>query len=181
MADFESALSLVLVQEGNVLVNDPNDPGGVSHWGISLRFLRNEGKVDANFDGKPGIDENDIKVMTPEQRDNLYKVCFWDALHLSLVANQHIATAIFSSAVNIGQSKAVVLIQEAVNELSGRSLLITDGILGQLTIRAINARPIDKLLTTYKDFLSKYYIYLAGSTPKLKMYLKGWLNRVQAF
>ena len=47
---FTAAVARVLEHEGG-FVDDPVDPGGATNWGISLRYLKKAGAVDANVDG----------------------------------------------------------------------------------------------------------------------------------
>ena len=72
--NFQDALQITLRWEGG-LVDHPADPGGLTKWGVSLRFLRAIG-VDLNGDGT--VDGRDIRSLTHEQRDAIYRDHFWD-------------------------------------------------------------------------------------------------------
>ena len=62
---FDIALDFVLEHEGG-LVDDPNDPGGLTNMGISIRFGREIGLI-----------EDDIREMTKEYASQIYEVHFW--------------------------------------------------------------------------------------------------------
>ena len=62
---FDTAFRHLLGEEGGY-VNHPADRGGATNWGISLRFLKAEGKIDANRDGRHDLDldmDGDMDVL----------------------------------------------------------------------------------------------------------------------
>ena len=67
MADFEQAINFVLKNEGG-LEENPNDPGGITNHGISLRFLKSI---------KPDASEEDIRNLTVNQAKTIYYDHFW--------------------------------------------------------------------------------------------------------
>ena len=69
MSNFEFAHKFTSKWEGG-FVDHKNDPGGATNYGVSLRWLKNEG-IDIDGDGK--IDINDIKALTPSKAAELFK------------------------------------------------------------------------------------------------------------
>ena len=73
--------------------NDAADRGGETNFGISLRFLKAEGRLDLNGDGiadydldmDGDIDGADIRLLSPDDAVALYRRCFWDRLGLDRV------------------------------------------------------------------------------------------------
>ena len=67
MADSILALKTILCHEvgntGDGLVDDPDDPGGITKYGVSFRFLKDHG-IDVDGDGD--IDAEDIRGLNPE-------------------------------------------------------------------------------------------------------------------
>lgn len=59
---WKRAADHVLKVEGGY-VDDPNDAGGATNWGISLRFVKQSG-VDLDIDGDGDIDAEDMKALT---------------------------------------------------------------------------------------------------------------------
>ena len=83
---FRAALAFVLRHEGGY-VNDPDDPGGETKYGISKR-------------AHPDLD---IKNLTETQAGEIYRRAYWDACGLD----------IFDAAVNLGPLQAKKLAQKA--------------------------------------------------------------------
>jgi lysozyme family protein len=90
MADFIKAISKVLHIEGGY-VNDPDDKGGETKYGISKRSYPNE----------------DIKNLTLARAKMLYKRDFWDKVGGDLINDQQIADMLVDAAVNEGVTPAL--------------------------------------------------------------------------
>jgi lysozyme family protein len=95
MTDFDRAFEKTLKLEGGgELVDDPNDAGGLTKWGISQRAY-------------PDID---IKNLTKEQAKEIYKRDYWDtifALTNPTINNPQVAWKLYDIAVNMGRVKAI--------------------------------------------------------------------------
>lgn len=88
--NFQIALKFVLKHEGGY-VNDPDDPGGETKYGISKRAYPNE----------------DIKNLTRERAEFLYKRDYWDIPGFDLDNfPQDVAVVLFNVAVNMGVGRA---------------------------------------------------------------------------
>lgn len=177
MADFNKAIKTILRHEGGY-VNNVNDSGGATNFGVSLRFLQDHPEGDFNHDGVVNI--NDIKNMTIEQAALIYKLFWWDKFKYGQFADQTIAVKTFDFSVNMGAKRAHILLQEALNEAFGLKL-DCDGVLGPASIQAINAikdgGEEQKLITAYCDAAWGFYQRLIAKNPKLKVFEKGWKNR----
>lgn len=108
---FERALAFTLPYEGG-LINDPNDPGGLTNFGISQRSY-------------PSLD---IKNLTIEDAKAIYERDFWKAACCDQLP-ENIGIAVFDTAVNQGVGVAVRLLQLAVG-------VDVDGNVGPKTIGA---------------------------------------------
>lgn len=177
MSTLERAMPTILRDEGR-FVNDINDPGGATNYGISLRFLLKAGVIygDLNDDGK--VDINDIREMTVPQATILYDKFFWSPNHYSLIYDQAVATKLLSLAVNMGDSMAHKCLQRALRSVTGK-IILDDGILGAITMKeAFEANPIT-LLPAMKSEAAGYYrsIKFVNPAQDASKYLKGWLNR----
>jgi lysozyme family protein len=172
MSNFDTAIITVLKHEGGY-VNDPQDPGGATNFGISLKYLHSLGDLwshfDFDFDGD--VDAEDIKKMTKEEAIEIYRQYWWDKNQYERILNQQIATKVFDLAVNMGSVQAHKCMQRAIRSVSG-DLLVEDGILGSKSIQALNTANPNELLAAYRSEVAGFYRSL--NKPK---YINGWLNR----
>lgn len=178
MADFEPAVEYVLNNEGGFIDNQ-NDWGGITNFGISLRFLKNIPfdlrKKYFIFD--PEITGDTIKNLTHDQAKAIYKGEFWDHAPFESIMRQVHANYIFDMAVNMGISPAIKCVQRACWSVLKRwELLPDDGILGQQTLSMINQSGIF-LLPPIRAERGNYYLRLVEKQPENKEFLNGWYNR----
>lgn len=177
MSTFEKAIPVILRHEGG-FVNNVNDRGGATNYGISLRFLQGFSDGDLNNDGH--IDIEDIKNMTIDQAKIVYRAEWWDKYKYGAINDQTIATKVFDYAVNMGSSRAHKLLQSSLNAAFGLSLSV-DGVLGPATFAVINAvadgDQEGKLISAYSDRVWAFYQSLIAQRPSLKVFQNGWRNR----
>jgi lysozyme family protein len=148
---FRKAVKIIFLHEGGY-VYDPDDLGGETNMGISKRSY-------------PHID---IKKLTNETASEIYYKDFYSKLKLDKVKDDNLALHIFDMSVNAGRSAAVKIAQRILE-------VNDDGILGSITLKAINSNNIsDRYILARKE----YYIALVVRNHKLSKYLKGWTNRV---
>ncbi len=165
MSNFDLAIPIIFKHEGGY-VNDPNDDGGATNFGISLRFLRS---ID------PDASITTIKNMTREQASFIYRTEFWDKGNYGAINNQDLANKAFDMAVNMGHSRANRLLQSAAND-HGYELTI-DGILGPKSISILNEEACSTLLNTFKLKCIELYNSIAQQKPEKLKFLCGWINR----
>jgi len=165
---FNEAIEVILANEGGY-VNDPNDKGGETKFGIS----------------KASYPHLDIKNLTKEEAIKIYKSDFWDDAPYRNITSEPIAIKMFDLAVNIGAHYAMVVLQRALRTLHKK---VTDEKLdNDLIIDLVNAAstPEEALLCAIKSEAAAYYRLIDRSTPKYltasgkgsTSFLKGWLNR----
>lgn len=94
---FDDAFDRLLGHEGRY-VDDPNDPGGETNWGISKRSY-------------PHVD---IKNLSREGARQIYRVDFWDRIHAADLPDG-VAFQAFDFAVNSGIDTAVRYLQRALD------------------------------------------------------------------
>lgn len=158
MGNFDTAIKLVLEHEGGY-VNDPDDPGGETNYGISKRSY-------------PDVD---MVNLTQAQAIEIYRRDFWDK-QWALIVSQDLSTALLDASVNMGRSAAVKLLQKSVNKAYCRELLVVDGVFGNKTLAAVNEASED-VLREFRAHRSLFYIDLAWNQPTMKKFLPGWIRR----
>ena len=168
MRKFEDYLKVILKHEGG-LVDHKSDPGGITKYGISLRFIQRNG-IDINTDGR--VDSKDIVEITIEEASEIYKTYFWDKMRLEGISNDLLKLHLFDMGVNAGTRTAVILLQKILR-------VEPDGIIGKRTLAAIDNYK-GSLVAEYIVARLNYYHKLTVRNPKLKVFLKGWTNRVKS-
>ncbi len=173
--NFNSAIAVVLEHEG-LFTNIPQDPGGGTIYGISLRFLKNYG-IDVNDDGQ--INLKDIEALELSEAREIYKKYWWDKYNYQAINSPYLATKIFDMAVNMGAQQAHKLVQEALSYCGHK--LEVDGVLGAKTLAALNEVTLhnreEDLKYEIQEEQKWFYEHLAQNNPKLFVFLKGWLKR----
>lgn len=181
---FSAALAIVLRHEGG-FVNDPDDPGGATKFGISLRWLKEAGELDLDGDGLPDgdidldghIDLNDIVGLTQENGAWFYKAHWWDYHRYGDFPLQ-VSTKLLDLAVNMGARQAHRCAQRAARACGAP--LADDGVLGPLSRAALIETDAKQLRVAMRSEAAGFYRGLAAARPASAKYLNGWLNRAYA-
>jgi len=179
MAEFSKAFANVIELEGG-FVDHPNDPGGATNFGISLRFLKATNDLElGDMDGNGTIDFKDIKLMTIQDAARLYKKYFWDAYNYVAITNQAVANKIFDMCVNMGANQAHKLLQSAINSTLGQLAIKSDGILGPKTGEAMSLAMQEPyaLLVALRSHQEGFYKILVKQNSKFVAFKEGWLKR----
>ena len=177
MGTFDEALAYVLKWEGGLSEN-PNDPGGITNHGISLRFLKSLSEENLlKYDINPEIDENTVKQLSDIQTRNIYCHEFWNSAPFSLISNQEQCDYIFDMVVNMGLAPAIKCVQRAAwAVLKRHDILKEDGKLGNDTIAAIHQCGF-MLMAPLRAERANHYRTLVLINPVLEKFFNGWLNR----
>lgn len=185
MANFESAITIVLKHEGGY-VDDTDDPGGVTNYGVSLRWLRSVGEIDGtligDLDGDGDVDADDIRQMSKEDAEHLYRTLWWDKYQYDEIEDQVVANKVFDLAVNMSARQSHKILQRA---LRANNLEVqVDGIIGPKTMTSINLFDntetyigVDCLIAAMRSEAASFYRVLIAQKPKFEKYRAGWLTR----
>lgn len=172
MGNFEKAHEFVSRWEGGY-VNHAADPGGATNFGISLRFLKQQGLDIGDIDGDGDIDAEDIRKLTAKDAAAIMKREFWDGLGLDDLGKQLCAIVLYDTAVNMGSSYARKLLQKALG-------LRQDGVWGPVTWSALRVCDDRKTALAICHLRRARYHELAEGRPELRAFLRGWLRRVDS-
>lgn len=177
MASFETAVEFVLANEGG-LSESRSDSGGITNFGISLRFLREVKEENLRKYGIFGaVNENTIRHLTKDQAKLIYRGEFWEGNNFEEIHFQNLCNYIFDMSINHGIFQAIKFVQSAVCAATFvRGFLRIDGIIGSKTLDAINFLG-DNLLPILVGLRADFYRDMVVNRPKDEVNLNGWLDR----
>jgi len=166
---YNKAFEVVIGHEQGY-VNDPDDPGGETKYGITKRAFPNE----------------DIKNLTLERAKEIYYNNYWNTKKMNLDEiskfDEKIAIKLFDQGVNQGMKIAAEFLQTAINlTLKNINLLKVDGFAGNNTIfmlNKINKKDKDVLIKIIKGLQFKRYYDIIINNNNLIKYVKGWVRRI---
>jgi len=177
VSSFEQAIPVVLKHEGGYS-NNKKDPGGATNYGISIRFLRAQGRF-LDLDGDGDMDAADMQLLTVDTAIEIYRDLIWEPNRYAQIADQELATKVFDLAVNMGAQQANRLLQRALRACG--VALKEDGVLGLVTLGAVNKVPGFPQLVGLRATAAGYYRALVAAKPdQYRDFLTGWLNRAYA-
>ena len=147
--NFARAIPILLEEEGG-LVDNPNDPGGLTNYGISRRSYPNV----------------DIRALTAEAAAAIYARDFWPACGADKLP-WPLCLFVFDHAVNAGSAAAIKCLQRALR-------VSADGQLGPITLGAVERANLRALCRQFNVERCRYYVSLGG----FPTFGVGWLGRV---
>ncbi len=134
--NFDTAFDRVIGNEGGY-VNNPNDPGGETQWGISKRSYPNV----------------NIKLLTRDGAKQLYLRDFWQRGHMDQY-EPAIAFQVFDFAVNSG-------IETALRKLQAAAGVADDGHVGPITVAALKAMSVTDFIMRFAALRLRYWSKLS--------------------
>jgi lysozyme family protein len=173
----------IVAREGGY-VNDPDDPGGATNHGVTLKTLRGLG-LDLTGDGK--VDTGDLRNLTPERASDIYVEHYFRRPGIARLP-EALQASVFDMYVNAG-ANAVRILQRLLNEM-GHAIAVDGGIGPQTIAAAEAAAGVDAglLADAYGIARRNYYYALADARPASRKYAcrrdggkGGWITRAEEF
>jgi len=156
-SNWDNSFKLMLKSEGG-FVNHPSDPGGMTNLGVTKATWE-------NWVGRES-DEAEMRGLTPEKVEPLYKKKYFDAVRGDELP-VGLDYLMFDFAVNAGAGRSIKTLQTAVG-------VTPDGGFGPMTMAAVQAvDPVD-LIERFSQAKEDFY----RSLTTFATFGKGWLNRV---
>lgn len=164
MADFKKFIPLLKKLEGG-FVDHPADKGGATNMGVTLKTFREHYGKD--------MCAEDLRRMSEEQWRHIMKSGYWDWCRCDEIKSQSVADIIADWCVNSGLAGI-----RRVQEIAG---VRPDGIVGPVTVNAINAHSPEDLFNRIKDARKQFYVNIVRRDPSQKVFMNGWMNRIESF
>lgn len=129
----QRSLDHVFEYEGG-LVDHPNDPGGITNLGISIKFA---GSIHLDLDRDGRTTAADIRAIDKAEATNIYLKWFWIPARCPELPDP-IALAQLDAAVNLGVGRAVRMLQKGLRFGLQDTKIAVDGAFGPQTMAAVD-------------------------------------------
>lgn len=173
----------IVAREGGY-VNDPDDPGGATNFGVTIHTMRRLG-LDLDRDG--AITAADVRKLSRDQAIDIFLTHYF-AKPLIGELPQPLQATVFDMYVNAG-GNAVKILQQLLVEMGYQ--VSVDGALGPQSIAAVRAAldvSPDHLVDAYGIARRNYYFRLADRRVASRKYARtraggkgGWIRRAEEF
>ncbi len=173
----------IIAREGG-FVNDPDDPGGATNYGITIGTMR---KLGIDLDGDHRVTTNDVKRLTGDRARAIIIEYYFRRPRIDELPKPLQAT-VFDMQVNAG-AQAVRLLQRLLGELN--EPVAIDGVIGPRTLAAARrayAKAPEHIADAYGISRRNYYYRLADRRAASRKYARrqdggkgGWITRAESF
>ena len=183
MKRVEDIAAEIVAREGG-FVNDPDDPGGATKYGVTIHTMRRLG-LDLTGDGT--VDIADVRHLTRQDAQRIFVEHYFRRPRLDRLP-EAVQASVFDMYVNAG-AQAVRILQRLVTDMGFPCT--PDGVVGPQTIRAVQmaseAAP-GHLADAYAIARRNYYYALADARPASRKFARrrdggkgGWITRAEEF
>ncbi|MEM9127363.1 MAG: holin-associated N-acetylmuramidase [Pseudomonadota bacterium] len=173
----------IVAREGG-FVDDPDDPGGATKYGVTIHTLRRLG-LDLTDDGR--VDAADVRALNHHQAIDIFVRHYFEKPRIDTLPAALHAT-VFDMHVNAGV-QAVKILQRLLCDMGYQ--VVEDGVIGPQTADACAkaARPdVVQLRDAYGVARRNYYFRLADRRRASRKYARtraggkgGWIRRAEEF
>ena len=183
MLSIDDIVSDILRREGGY-VNDPDDPGGATNFGVTIHTMR---RLGIDMDGDGDVDAQDVRKLTRDRAAEIFKKHYFVKTGIAALPTV-LQPSVFDMYVNAGAA-AVKILQRLLAKFGFP--VAVDGALGPKTVAAANkavAIAPSHLADAYGIERRNYYYSLADSRKTSRKYARrkdggkgGWITRAEEF
>jgi len=177
-------IARAIVEREGGYVNDPDDPGGATNFGVTIGTMQ---RLGLDLDGDGDVDATDVRALSRAQAEAIFIRHYFKRPRLHELPGPLQAT-VFDMYVNSG-ANAVKILQRLLVQMGFG--VDVDGVLGPQTLsvarRAARAAP-DHIVDAYGIARRNYYYALADRRPASRKYARrrdggkgGWILRAEEF
>lgn len=177
-------IARAIVRREGGYVNDPDDPGGATKYGVTIHTMRRLG-LDLTGDGV--VDTDDVKALSEDDATRIFIDHYFTRPRIGDLPDV-LRSSVFDMYVNAG-SNAVKILQSLLRDF-GHDIAV-DGGIGPQTIGAAQAaaRAAPEFIAdAYGIARRNYYYALADRRPASRKYARtraggkgGWIRRAEEF
>lgn len=173
----------IVAREGGY-VNDKDDPGGATKYGVTIHTMRRLG-LDLTGDGR--VTTADVRALTRAQATGIFVDHYYIRPRIDGLP-EVLQPSVFDMYVNAG-ANAVRILQRLIGDM--RIVCTVDGVIGPRTIAAARAAAgaaPGHIADAYGVARRNYYYALADVRPASRKYARrrdggkgGWIVRAEEF
>lgn len=173
----------IVAREGG-FVDDPDDPGGVTKYGVTIHTMRRLG-LDLTGDG--AVTRTDVRALSKAQAVDVFLEHYFERPKVKRLP-EILHPSVFDMYVNAG-AQAVHILQTMLRQMGYE--VAVDGVIGPNTAGACHnaANPDPTVLRDcYGIARRNYYFRLADRKASLRKYARtrsggkgGWIRRAEEF
>lgn len=183
MQSVEQIAEGIIRREGGY-VNDPDDPGGATNFGVTVHTMR---RLGLDLDGDGDVDASVVRMLDKDRAREIFLKNYFYGPKLDRLPKP-LQASVFDMNVNAG-AQAVKLLQKLCNDIA--LTVDVDGKMGPRTIKAVQKAmqmAPEHLVDAYGIDRRNYYYRLADRRPASRKYARttkggkgGWIRRAEEF
>ena len=165
-------------------VNDPDNPGGATNFGVTIHTMR---RLGLDFDHDGDVDKHDVQMLGRAQAVDLFIKHYFEGPLIAQLL-QPLQATVFYMYVNAG-GNAVLILQRLLIDMGFE--VVVDGALGPQSIASVQAAfetAGGYLIDAYGIARRNYYLRLADRRLASRTYARtlagqkgGWIRRPEEF
>lgn len=173
----------IVAREGGY-VNDPDDPGGPTKYGVTIHTMR---RLGLDLDGDGRVSPRDVRALSRAQAVDIFIEHYYRRPKIDALPDL-LQPSVFDMYVNAG-ANAVKILQRLLRDM-GQEVSV-DGVIGPATVRAAQRAVQDApghIADAYGIARRNYYFRLADRRPASRKYARsrnggkgGWIRRAEEF
>jgi lysozyme family protein len=164
MANAELLKPFILKWEGG-FANISEDKGGATNKGVTIGTFRQYYGANATVE--------QLKNMTDNQWLYIFRCGFWNKFKADKINNQSIANMCVDWGWHSGITTAIKQVQSVLG-------VTADGIVGNITLNAINSCNQRQLFKEIKAARLRFVNNIVHRDSKQAKFINGWTNRINA-
>ncbi len=173
----------IVAREGG-FVDDPDDPGGATKYGVTIHTMR---RLGLDLNGDDVVDRRDVQGLSQRQAVEIFVRHYFEKPGISRLPDL-LQASVFDMYVNAG-AQAIKILQRLLRDMGFN--VVVDGVIGAKTAadceKAAQPEPI-ALRDAYGVARRNYYFRLADRRPASRKYARsrsggkgGWIKRAEEF
>lgn len=174
MPDIDTMIDDILRREGGY-VDHPDDRGGATNYGVTRKTL-------SEYLGRAAT-KDDVRNMDIELAREIYRRNYYYGPKIHRLP-EPVQSFIFDCSINHGSARAIKFVQKVCNAAGVATRIGIDGKMGPATENAAKTTQ-DKLgdafLAGLIDERRDFYHKIVEKNPSQRVFLAGWMNRVDDF